>query len=144
VPPEKAPEGDAHMAYILIVDDDKDMAEETADFLRGFGYDVEFKLDTDSGLKAIDARIPDLLILDVMFPEGDSAGFAFAQNLATKFRGKKKPPVLMISSINEYFAPRFSSKDIDDTWLPVTEFIEKPVNLNVLKNKIAGLLEQGS
>jgi DNA-binding response OmpR family regulator len=136
--------GDIAMAYLLIVDDDRDMAEETAEFLRKIGHEVEFRLDTDSGLRAIDAKIPDLLILDVMFPESDSAGFTFARNLAAKFKGKKKPPILMISSINEYFAPGFSSKDIDDAWMPVTEFMEKPVNFEVLKKKIADMLAKSA
>ena len=115
------------MAYILLVDDDKDMAEETAEVLKGAGHDVTLCLDTESGLKSIDEKRPDLLVLDVMFPESDSGGFMFAQKLAAKTKGEKKLPILMVSSINEYFKPGFSAKDIDDDWMPVSDFMEKPV-----------------
>jgi DNA-binding response OmpR family regulator len=132
------------MAYILLVDDDKDMAEEMAEVLKGEGHEVEFRLDTDSGLAAIDERLPDLLVLDIMFPESDSAGFSFAQQLAEKFKGKGKLPILMVSSINEYFKPGFSANDIDDEWMPVSDFMEKPINFKVLKEKVKGLLARTS
>jgi hypothetical protein len=36
----------------------------------------------------------------------------------------------------------FSARDIDQEWLPVTEFLEKPVDFGVLRDKVADLLRQ--
>jgi len=34
----------------------------------------------------------------------------------------------------------FNAGDIDDTWLPVSDFLEKPVDFEVLKKKVASFL----
>jgi hypothetical protein len=34
----------------------------------------------------------------------------------------------------------FSSADIDEDWLPVTDFLEKPVDLDVLLERVSTLL----
>ena len=36
----------------------------------------------------------------------------------------------------------FSEKDIDDHWLPVADFVEKPVDFDVLQSKVAALLKR--
>jgi hypothetical protein len=32
--------------------------------------------------------------------------------------------------------------DIDDNWLPVRDFLEKPVDFDILRKKVAALLKQ--
>ncbi len=34
----------------------------------------------------------------------------------------------------------FGSRDIDDNWLPISDFLEKPVDFDVLLNKVDALL----
>lgn len=127
------------MAYVLIIDDDADFANATAMVLKTAGHQVEIKLDTKGVDAKVKARKPDLLILDVMFPESDSAGFDLARRLRSD---KQLPrfPILMLTAVNTKFPLGFSPDDIDESWLPITDFLEKPVDFEVLKQKVAQLL----
>jgi DNA-binding response OmpR family regulator len=130
------------MAYILLVDDDKDLVEETAEELRKSGYEANFCLSTEKALELVNERAPDLMVLDIMFPESELAGFNFVHQLVAEFKGREKFPILMLSAINNYFNPGFSARDIDAQWMPVTDFLEKPVAIATLKRKIEELLEK--
>lgn len=127
------------MAYILIVDDDADFAHATSVVLKSMGHQTEVKLDTKGLREKVAKRRPDLLILDVMFPENDSAGFDAAREIRTD---PQIPafPILMLTAVNTKFPLGFSANDIDETWLPITDFLEKPVDFDVLKKKVADLL----
>jgi CheY-like chemotaxis protein len=130
------------MAYVLIVDDDEDFASAIATVVKAAGNEVELILSTKAALQKIKTRKPDLLILDVMFPENDSAGFEFARELQTLAGGKKDFPILMLTAINSKSPLGFNAKDIDEDWLPVTDFVEKPVDLKLLVTKVNKLLEK--
>lgn len=132
------------MAYLLIVDDDEDFAATAAKVLSQEGHDVQMELDTDDAMKKMETQAPDLLILDVMFPEDASAGFELARTIRHKNEKLKNIPILMLTAINAKFPLGFGPKDIDDSWLPVTDFLEKPVDFSVLKSKVAQLLSQDS
>jgi len=128
------------MPYLLIVDDDEDFASTTATVLREEGYDVQIELDIDSAVKSMESKPPDLAILDVMFPEDASAGFELARLMRHEKEQLKNIPILMLTAINTKFPLGFGSKDIDEEWMPVTEFLEKPVDFDVLREKVAKLL----
>jgi DNA-binding response OmpR family regulator len=132
------------MAYLLIVDDDEDFASTTATVLRAEGYDVHVELDIDNAVKSMDEKSPDLAILDVMFPEDASAGFELARKMRHEKEKLKNVPILMLTAINTKFPLGFGPKDIDDSWMPVTDFLEKPVDFDVLKDKVAKLLNADS
>jgi len=128
------------MPYLLIVDDDEDFASTIATVLRNEGYDVQVELDIDSAVKSMESKPPDLAILDVMFPEDASAGFELARSMRHESGKLKTIPILMLTAINTKFPLGFGQKDIDDNWMPVTEFLEKPVDFDVLREKVAKLL----
>jgi len=128
------------MPYLLIVDDDEDFASTTATVLRNDGYEVQIELDIDSAVISMESKPPDLAILDVMFPEDASAGFELARLMRHDKEPLKKIPILMLTAINTKFPLGFGSKDIDEEWMPVTEFLEKPVDFDVLRDKVAKLL----
>ena len=128
------------MAYLLIVDDDEDFATAVATVLRGAGHEVKIELDTESGLKRMEAKQPDLAILDVMFPEDSSAGFELARTMKHFNDDLKKIPILMLTAVNSQFPLGFGKTDIDENWLPVSDFLEKPVDLDVLQEKVEALL----
>lgn len=132
------------MAYVLIVDDDEDFASTAAIVLRKEGHDVEIELDTDDAVKSMESKRPDLVVLDVMFPEDDSAGFELARFMRHKSETLKSVPILMLTAINTKFPLGFGTKDIDDDWLPVADFLEKPVDFDVLRHKVSELLREDS
>ena len=55
--------------YILVVEDDEDVAKITAIFLRARGYEVTLCDGGRAGLAAIAQRRPNCILLDIMMPE---------------------------------------------------------------------------
>lgn len=129
------------MAYLLIVDDDEDFANAAATVLRDAGHETAIVLETEKVVKSMEKKRPDLVILDVMFPEDSSAGFELARTIRHYNEKLKEIPILMLTAVNTEFPLGFTSRDIDDNWLPVTDFLEKPVDLDVMRNKVSALLE---
>lgn len=77
---------------ILVVEDEKNIAELERDYLEANGYEVEIALDGKSGLdRALESDF-DLVILDVMLPGID--GFEVCRQI----RKSKEGPVLMVSA----------------------------------------------
>lgn len=130
------------MAYILIVDDDEDFASTAAIVLQKEGHETKIEWSTDDAERSMENRTPDLVVLDVMFPENDSAGFELARLMRHKTEELKKVPILMLTAINTKFPLGFDSKDIDEDWLPVADFLEKPVDFDVLRQKVSTLLNE--
>lgn len=129
------------MAYLLIVDDDVEFASAVATVCEASGHEVLTLHSTNDALKSIQERRPDAILLDVMFPEDPSGGF----KLAREIRGKLgNIPILMLTAVNQEFPLGFSHKDIDPKWLPVTDFVEKPVEFSVLREKVDQLLAENS
>lgn len=128
------------MPYILIVDDDVDFAGAVSRVLTKNGYEVEMVHDTMEGLKSLQKRKPDLAILDVMFPENPAAGFELAREIR-RHSSLKRLPLLMLTAVNQEFPLGFSSKDIDDDWMPVKDFVEKPVDFDVLLTKVEKMIQ---
>ena len=130
------------MGYVMIVDDDHDFATATAMVLKSRGHEVQIELTTGQALSDMQKRAPDLVILDVMFPEDSSAGFKVAREMRQEHTGLRRTPILILSAINCRFAIGFSRRDIDDVWLPVDDFLDKPVDLDILASKVSDLLSK--
>ncbi len=131
------------MAYILIVDDDEDFGAAVEQVMRGAGHEVLVMTDTKGVLDEMKRRKPDLAILDVMFPEDSAAGFTLARSIAQR-NEFQKIPLLLLTAVNEEYPLGFSEKDIDKSWMPVNAFLEKPIDFNVLLEKVSKLLENSA
>lgn len=125
------------MAYLMIVDDDPEFASAVATVCEAMGHEVQVLHTPGETLARVEARRPDAVILDVMFPEDPSAGFQLARELR---RRTASLPILMLTAVNQQFPLGFSTKDIDPKWLPVTDFVEKPVDFALLRERITRLL----
>jgi DNA-binding response OmpR family regulator len=129
------------MANIKIIDDDVEMAENLALLLRREGHQVSVRSQTEGAAAELAAEKTELLILDVMFPENPAAGFDLAREIRTNTE-LHYLPIILLTSINQEYPMDFSGRDIDPEWMPVQEFIEKPVAISELIEKIKGLLSR--
>jgi CheY-like chemotaxis protein len=129
------------MANILVVDDDLDIVDSLKMILEANGHQVSVKTDTDNLVDAVRQSLPDLIILDIIFPENPNAGFAAARELH-KADKVKDIPVLLLSAVNQLsrMSFGFSESDISEDFMPVKGFIEKPVEPAVLLAKVNELL----
>ena len=129
------------MAKILIIDDDLDIIDSLRMILESSGYEVAVKTDTDNLIEDIRQASPDLIILDIIFPEDPNAGFTAARTLH-KTEEVNRVPVLLLSAVNQQsnMSFGFSDADISEDFMPVKGFIEKPVEPSVLLSKVKELL----
>ncbi len=129
------------MAYVMVVEDDEDMANAVATMLQNAGHEVGIELDHKKAVTCMKERRPDLVILDVMFPGEKTAGLTLARTMRLHNERLKDIPIIMLTAVNQaYQGLHFSKLDIDEHWLPVAEFLDKPVDPIVLRNKVAALL----
>ncbi len=71
VPPPSAAAAEFEAVKILMVDDDADVRNDTAQVLEKAGYRVELAADAEAALLAVRQRRPDLLLLDRAMPGQD-------------------------------------------------------------------------
>jgi CheY-like chemotaxis protein len=128
------------MAYVMVVDDNEDISTAAAFALRDEGHEVVTKADTTTALAEMQSRPPDLVVLDVMFPGDDFAGFELARAMRT-LPTLKRIPILMLTGVNQELGMKVSTYDIDNSWLPITDFLEKPVDFPMLVDKVTSMFE---
>jgi CheY-like chemotaxis protein len=133
--------GGTQVPRILIIDDDVETAENNAAILRRAGHDTSVYHSTTDALDVLQRDPPDLLILDVMFPENPMGGMDLAR-LVRRTRAIKRLPILLLSAVNRDFPANISEKDIDPEWLPVQAFAEKPLPPARLLTIVQELLSQ--
>jgi len=127
------------MATILLVDDDPDFVDATKLILEKSKYKVICASNSEEGWAKAQSENPDLILLDVMM-ESPDAGF----QLAYKIRNDKKlkaKPILLLTAVGKVTGFKFDRKK-DEDFLPVEEYIEKPVKPEVLLEKISKALSK--
>ena len=127
-------------AKILIIDDDPDITEAMKVVLETQNHLVSTAVNGTEGMEQIKNNTPDLIILDVMM-DTPREGFALDREL------KKDPlykdiPILMVTSVKEKTGLDFKPEAGDAAWLPVDEFLDKPVRPEVLLEKVQMLLKK--
>lgn len=85
------------MKNILIIEDDKSIAELERDYLEAEGFNVEIINDGDSGLKKALDNDYALILLDIMLPGSDG------YQILREVRQNKNTPIVMISAKKEDF-----------------------------------------
>jgi len=126
---------------ILVIDDDPDIALATRLVLEKAGYEVLEARSGAEGLAKVKAEHPDLIVLDVMM-ESTTAGFQTALALRSRdpnseYRAYSTIPIIMLTSIHSTTPLRFGP---EEDYLPVEEFIDKPIDPEVLVAKVNALL----
>ncbi len=118
------------MYRILIVEDDRTIAETLASHLGKWGYEAECVDDFKNILEKFTQYDPQLVILDVMLPFFN--GFHWCQEI----RKISKIPIVFLSSANENMNIVMAMNMGGD------EFIEKPFDLNVVTAKVQAVLRR--
>ncbi len=129
------------MAKVMIVDDDRDFMDSICRVLQHRGHQTTAIYDTEEVIDKLEREPHEVLVLDVMFPENAAAGFHLAQEIR-KHKTLTKLPILILSAINTKFPMGFGPGDIDDTWMPVQDFLERPIDFDVLSAKVEKLAGQ--
>lgn len=80
------------MKKILIVEDDRLIAELERDYLEAGGYEVEMVMDGYEGLRLARENVYDLILLDVMLP--GVSGFDICREL----RKERSLPIIMVTA----------------------------------------------
>ena len=122
------------MAKILIVEDEKHLADGLAFNLRDEGYEVEIAPDGETALKAMRSSNNnsfDALVLDVMLPGKD--GFEVARELR---KAGKFVPILMLTA-------RGRPEDVLQGFeAGADDYLPKPFELSILLARLRGLLRR--
>ena len=125
-------------ARILIVDDDPDLTETMRITLETQNYAVATASNPDEARKRLSQARPDLIILDVMM-ETIQDGFILDRELKSDPEFKDIP-ILMVTSVKERLGLDFKPEAGDPAWLPVEEFLDKPIKPEVLLETVARLI----
>ena len=80
---------------ILLIEDEESISEPLASALRREGFDVQTAASAAAGLEAFRARPPDLVLLDVMLPDGDG------KDVLRTIRSSSRVPVVMLTARGE-------------------------------------------
>jgi len=128
------------MAYLMIVDDDEAFTEAIALALRHEGYDMAIESDTAAALKEMESRAPDLVILDIMFPEDDLAGLELAR-VMSKRRELSGIPILLLTGANPTLTRKTAAPDSDGSGWPGTLLLDKSVEFDQLIGKVKSFLQ---
>lgn len=101
---------------ILIVDDEREIADVVELYLKNENYEVEKCYNGTDALRCIEENTPDMALLDVMLPDID--GFTILQ----KIRERHTFPVIMLTAKTEYM------DKINGLTLGADDYIAKPFN----------------
>ena len=123
---------------LLMIDDDPDFVDGIKSILTAAQYDVDVAHNPKDGFAALRSKRYDLLLLDIMMGRG-AEGVMMARKI------RKEPtlrdlPVLIITGIKEQIAFMFPGQAVHPRFMPVDELLEKPVEPELLLEKVRALL----
>ncbi len=99
------------MPDILVIDDDPSIRMLVSDVLEIEGYTVRCAEDGFAGLRAIEGRRPDCVVLDVMMPGLD--GHAVLQRIRAADGGPDLPVVMLTAAADDAQAWRAWTEGVD-------------------------------
>ncbi|SEJ05790.1 response regulator [Pseudomonas sp. NFR16] len=115
---------------VLIVEDDRRLAELTRDYLESNGLRVSLEGDGARAAQRIIDEQPDLVILDLMLPGED--GLSICRNVRSRYEG----PILMLTARTD------DSDQIEGLDMGADDYVGKPVHPRVLLARIRALLRR--
>ena len=119
------------MSYLLFADDNPDMRQMVRELLEASGHEVGLAADGFSALKAIEAREPDLLILDLQMP--GLTGFEVCRRVKSN-PFKATIPVLMLTAQGDV------EDKIEGFEAGADDYLPKPFDPRELRARVSALL----
>jgi DNA-binding response OmpR family regulator len=121
------------MTRILVVEDDRDIAELVDRYLQKAGFSIELLSSGRDALKAIADRTPDLLILDLMLPHVD--GLEICRSVRSDPRTAAIPIIMLTARAEE-------SERIVGLEIGADDYVAKPFSPNELVARVRALLRR--
>jgi len=118
------------MTDILIVEDNKELADLLCDFLRAENYTVSTAESGEKALSLYEKYGARLIVLDIMLPGVD--GFS----VCGKIREQSNTPILIVSAKTD------KDNKLNGLILGADDYIEKPYDIDILLAKIAGIFKR--
>ena len=118
------------MTDILIVEDNKELADLLCDFLRAEDYTVSVAETGEKALLLYEKYGARLVVLDIMLPGID--GFAVCR----KIREESNTPILIVSAKTE------KEDKLNGLVLGADDYIEKPYDIDIMLAKIGGIFKR--
>jgi DNA-binding response OmpR family regulator len=116
---------------LLIVEDDRKIADSLKKGLVNEGYTVEVSYDGEEGLELAEISKPDLIILDRLLPK--VGGIKFIERL----RNQNIPtPILMLSALGQ------TEEKIEGLNIGADDYLSKPFSFDELLARIKSLLRR--
>lgn len=115
---------------LLLIDDDRSLAELLADYLADQGYQVEVAHDGDAGLRTFFNLRPDLVILDVTMPRRDG------WQTLERIRELTDTPVIMLTARNE------EANVLRGFQLGADDYVTKPFSFAELAARVRSVLNR--
>jgi CheY-like chemotaxis protein len=119
---------------VLIIDDDPNFVDVTKAVLETRQYKVDCAYNADEGFAKLKEAVPDVIILDIMMGKC-AEGFIFARMIKKDPR-LAKIPILVLTSMREQTGFDFPGERIHPKFFPIDEYVEKPIEPQVLLEKI--------
>lgn len=117
----------ANRKLVLAVDDESSLGEFYEKTLPILGYDVVCAQSAKSAREAIKIRKPDIILMDVMMPGEDGIGFTRELRSSANY---SDVPIIVVSGLAD-------AATLNDALLfGAIDYIVKPIELDILKNKI--------
>ena len=123
---------DAKVKHIIIVEDNQNVREAAAGYLRLEGFDVDEYGELLPAKKAVASSQPDLIILDVMLPDGD--GFLYAKQL----KNDRDIPIIFLTARDQ------ESDRITGFELGADDYVVKPFSSKELVLRVKAVLRRTS
>jgi DNA-binding response OmpR family regulator len=121
------------MTRVLVVEDDRDIAELVERYLQKAGFSIELLSSGREALKAIAERTPDLLILDLMLPHVD--GLEICRVVRSDPRTAAIPIIMLTARADE-------SERIVGLEIGADDYVAKPFSPNELVARVRALLRR--
>ena len=119
------------MANLLVIEDEKRVAELIQKGLSQFGYSIDIALNGDDGIEKYDSNHYDLIICDIMLPTIN--GFEVSKYIRSK---DKTLPILMLSALGE------TDDKLDGFDSGADDYMVKPFDIRELDARIRVLIKR--